>query len=306
MAQRDVASFKATKNSRYAANTSGLITASNSQDMFEDVADSFLNKTDHFIDEDSFASNSATKVPSQQSVKAYVDAQVSSGTINDTDIKYFEQFDWIFSYSGAVSTGQELALGWVNFFSGGSFNMNRDGVNTTENVIGAIEISTGTTSTGWSVLTKNSTQMKVGIASFKLRFRSAVDVLSDATDTYTVYLGFGDTTNGTEPTEGCYFKYTHSVNAGKWQAVTSNASVRTAVDTGITVDLLYSIFEIEINAAGTSVTYKINGATVATITTNIPSGFFGLDFIMTKSAGTTSRKYIMDWYDFLLTRSTAR
>lgn len=86
MAQRDVASFKATKNSRYAANTSGLITASNSQDMFDDVADSFLNKTDHFIDEDSFASNSATKVPSQQSVKAYVDAQVAVGGLTTATV----------------------------------------------------------------------------------------------------------------------------------------------------------------------------------------------------------------------------
>lgn len=35
--------------------------------------------TKEFIDEDSFASDSATKVPSQQSVKAYVDASVGTG-----------------------------------------------------------------------------------------------------------------------------------------------------------------------------------------------------------------------------------
>ena len=79
MAQRSVSNFKTTKNSRYAANTSGLITAANSQDMFEDTADSFLNITDHLLDEDDMASNSATKVPSQQSVKAYVDAGGANG-----------------------------------------------------------------------------------------------------------------------------------------------------------------------------------------------------------------------------------
>lgn len=46
MAQRSVTSFKSTKNSRYTDNTTGLVTALNSRDMFEDSADSFLNKTD--------------------------------------------------------------------------------------------------------------------------------------------------------------------------------------------------------------------------------------------------------------------
>lgn len=46
MAQRSVTSFKSTKNSRYTDNTTGLVTALNSRDMFEDSADSFLNLTD--------------------------------------------------------------------------------------------------------------------------------------------------------------------------------------------------------------------------------------------------------------------
>lgn len=75
MAQRTVSAFKSTKNSRFADNTTGLISEADSRDMYEDVADSFLNISDHLLDEDDMASNSATKVPSQQSVKAYVDAQ---------------------------------------------------------------------------------------------------------------------------------------------------------------------------------------------------------------------------------------
>lgn len=41
-------------------------------------ADTTLAGTGFFIDEDSMASNLATKVPSQQSVKAYVDAQITA------------------------------------------------------------------------------------------------------------------------------------------------------------------------------------------------------------------------------------
>lgn len=77
MAQRSKANFKSTKNTRFADNSTGDISAQDSRDMFEDVADSAMFLNDNFIDEDSFASNSATKAPSQQSVKAYVDSQLS-------------------------------------------------------------------------------------------------------------------------------------------------------------------------------------------------------------------------------------
>lgn len=46
MAQRNTSSFKSTKNSRYADNTAGDVSAEDSRDMFEDVADSFLNTSD--------------------------------------------------------------------------------------------------------------------------------------------------------------------------------------------------------------------------------------------------------------------
>lgn len=51
MAQRTIAAFKSTKNSRYADNTSGAVTAANSRDMFEDVADSAL-----FIEDNAYSS----------------------------------------------------------------------------------------------------------------------------------------------------------------------------------------------------------------------------------------------------------
>lgn len=42
MAQRNVSAFKTTKNSRYADNTAGDVSAADSRDMFEDVADSVV------------------------------------------------------------------------------------------------------------------------------------------------------------------------------------------------------------------------------------------------------------------------
>ena len=55
-------------------NTSGLnVTGAVTATSFSDGTISGIT----FIDEDSFATNSATRVPTQQSIKAYVDTQVA-------------------------------------------------------------------------------------------------------------------------------------------------------------------------------------------------------------------------------------
>lgn len=79
MADRSIDNFKATKNARYTANTTGDISSGDSADTFEDVADSFVNWTDGVLHEDDMASDSDTHVPTQQSVKAYVDAATGGG-----------------------------------------------------------------------------------------------------------------------------------------------------------------------------------------------------------------------------------
>jgi len=56
--------------------------------------------------------------------------------------------------------------------------------------------------------------------------------------------------------------------------------------------------EIEVNAAGTSVVFKINGTTRATITTDIPtttSNRLGLAVQQRKSVGTSSRSSRCDY-----------
>ena len=99
--------------------------------------------------------------------------------------------------------------------------------------------------------------------------------------------------------EGIGFEYNDSQNGGRWQAI-AHDGIETSVDTGITVaaDTWYNL-ELEINAAGTSVEYFIDGASVATIATNIPTGTgFGLFYnahIM-KLIGTSGRVVYLDHY----------
>lgn len=59
--------------STFPDNTTGQISEGDVRQFGQDISDSFLSIQDNFIDEDSMATDSATKAPSQQSVKAYVD-----------------------------------------------------------------------------------------------------------------------------------------------------------------------------------------------------------------------------------------
>lgn len=82
MAQRNKTNFNALygqpSGATFPDNTSQEISESDMRDFGTDIKDSALFIDDNFIDEDSFASDSATKAPSQQSVKAYVDTQINS------------------------------------------------------------------------------------------------------------------------------------------------------------------------------------------------------------------------------------
>jgi hypothetical protein len=129
--------------------------------------------------------------------------------------------------------------------------------------------------------------------------RAAVPTLSTGSETFSIRHGFFDTLTG-ESTDAVMFRYTHSVNGGKWEAVCRSNNVETAADTGVTVAAGiaaadFETFEITVNAGATSVEFKIDGAVVATITTNIPSGagrFVGHGCLGLKSAGTTSTQML--------------
>jgi hypothetical protein len=160
------------------------------------------------------------------------------------------------------------------------------------NAFGIYSLDLGTTTTGRASLwAGTASAVKLGLGQTRFAARYAVQVLSNGTDTYTARVGFIDS-NSAESTDGCFFRYTNGVNAGKWQAVCRNNTTETATDTGVTATAgTFQRFEVTVNAAGTSVAFAIDGSTVATITTNIPTAAgrettYGI--MAVKSAGTTA------------------
>lgn len=223
--------------------------------------------------------------------------------IINPDISYYFQDDFIVGQFSSLKDNSQ---------NGGASGWFSSGQDSTEKAIGVFGGETGTLSNGEiSLVGTNGTGFILGFGnSLRVRYRARVNTLSDGTDTFSVTIGLIDNiSTGNDHTDGCYFKYTHGTNSGRWQAITASNGTRTTQDTAVSADTLFSIFEVAVNSDATSVAFTINGVVVNTITTNIPTGigretFYG--FKITKSAGTNNRFITCDWYDILVSRTTAR
>lgn len=178
---------------------------------------------------------------------------------------------------------------------------------------GIVEYATGTTTTGVRGLYQLTAEQIV-VGSGKIRFGAIIKIptLSDGTQTFTARFGLNDVAAGTggDGTDSIMFRYTHSVNGGEWQGVTRSNSTESTLDTNVVADTNWHTFEFEVNADGTSVEFFIDGASVGTISTNIPTGTSRTTSLnpaqIHKSAGGTARTIQLDayWYQFDFT--TAR
>ncbi len=162
---------------------------------------------------------------------------------------------------------------------------------------GVAQLTTGTDTTGRAAVISGVSAFQYSAAArYRLRGDIRLTGVSDGTDTFVARLGFLDSPSA-EPTDGVYFRYTHSVNSGKWECVTRVAGVETATDSGVAAvgSSSFTVFEIQITASSSAAFY-IDGVLVQTNVTNIPSGAnrsgYGLTII--KSAGTNARTVDID------------
>lgn len=125
-----------------------------------------------------------------------------------------------------------------------------------------------------------------------------VPTLSDGTNTFDTSFGFGDGFNNTAFTDGIYFRYTNAENSGQWRGVTESGGTQTFVDSSVAVTAgQWYHFSIVINADATSVEFFIDGTSIGTSSTNIPTSA-GLIFAITETVGTAARSIQTDYCKF--------
>jgi hypothetical protein len=182
----------------------------------------------------------------------------------------------------------------------------------TGNHPGIATLSTGTTTTGSTRVgyetSTGQANILLGFAKWKYESCIMIPVLSDITETFSLQSGF---TNNNVPTDGVYFRYTHSENTGKWQACTrSNNSTINSIDSGISVVANQWYRQtIIINATGTLATFFIDGIQVASTALSIPVGAnrqTGLAVNILKSLGIIARLANIDYINVVARFTTPR
>lgn len=158
---------------------------------------------------------------------------------------------------------------------------------------GVIELNTGTTTTGLSIMSRNpasATPMVVIGSGQVFTFEGVIRVptLSDGTNTYSFTIGWGSNVTG------MIFRYDSTVSAN-WLGITGQGGTTTTASGGTNVAVAAGAWiRLTITWDGTTASFYVNGTLIGTSTTNIPTGLIAEALNLTKSAGTTARTVLVD------------
>jgi hypothetical protein len=275
-----------------------------SDPLKEDIANRETDST--------FASNSDTRYPTSKAVKAAIAVVVASVvaltaivTTNTADIAAkpgmhpslgIEFYEHFISGGGGVNVGN---TGWI--FSAGSGQASASATGPDGTHIGVAAISTLTSASATPTLYQgNGSGFAVGLGTtVTYEFMIQVPVLSTSAQEFVLKNGLHTSLNATDPGNGIYFKYDRAATGDFWVTTTrqTSTSTDTTTSTAVVAGQWYR-FKFVANTAGNSVVFSIDGVTVATHTTNIPTGTAKLinpAIQMIKTVGATARLMYVDW-----------
>lgn len=198
--------------------------------------------------------------------------------VSSTTDEAFCDYTWVQSSSG---TGAQLLIDTTS--------------NVTQGHPGVARCETGTTTSGRCAGYFASNTFDLTIGTWTKEWLVNIPALSDATDEYDISIGFGDLPGGVNQTDGVYFLYNRTASVN-WQMATAKGNTRTETATSTAVATGWTKLKIVARGADSEADYYINGTLVGTVTTNYPSSVqTGLFFGIHKSAGTTSRDFLVDY-----------
>lgn len=172
------------------------------------------------------------------------------------------------------------------------------------NESGVIQLGTGGTNTGRAAIVTAGDAFVNGASAKSVIIGFRLPTLSTSGERYQVLVGYFDEATAVDQADGCYMLYDEGgVSAGSaasanWQSVTAANNSRTFNTTATAVATTKTSVRVDVNAAANSVSFFLNGSSVATMTSTIPSGTsrtFGLGILIIKSVGTTERFCLVEF-----------
>lgn len=233
-----------------------------------------------------------------------------SGFDPSTGVQLFE--DFVSGGNGALNNTNPLhgALGWA--WTG---NGNIDYSLTYESSHpGWVTLGTTTGTTNYSTIAIGAQTSSGGFNSagswiiasgdsFTMHWWVRFPTLSVLAQRYVAYIGFGDGSN-IEPSDGIYFVYDESTSAN-WIIKTAAGGSRSTTTTSTAV-ASNTWVKLSIVYTGGTATYYVDGASVGTQSSNIPTAATGIRAGITKSAGSTARFLDVDAFYLNYTFNTSR
>lgn len=166
-------------------------------------------------------------------------------------------------------------------------------------VVGVINVTTGTSTTGrvGAILGASLLRFESGNTyTLWCRFLGGTP-LADATNDYSLRIGFIDSNLAAESVDGAYFEYLRA-SSPNWRCKTASNSSRTTVTTTVPVqDTDWIDLKIRVNGTTGVAEFFINDVLVATINSNVPTAAgreTSVGFSLAKTAGGTSRGVFFD------------
>lgn len=175
-------------------------------------------------------------------------------------------------------------------------------------------ISTSAGSGTGLVLTNNPNgPMILGAGRCICNFWAKTPNISDATDTYTLLIGFNSNTSAALGNNALLFSLNSGVNSGNWQMISvKTGGATTTANSSTGTDANWHKYTIDVNAAGTSAAFYIDGVqlTNSPITTNIPvtaGAPVGPNISILRTAGSTNtRSLLVDLFTIWISLTTPR
>lgn len=166
---------------------------------------------------------------------------------------------------------------------------------------GVIQLGSGTTATGSSNIRlgdNNAGTLYLGQGIFTMQFFVNIETLSDITNRFYSIIG-ANTGSNFASTNGIFFIYdegigTYGAGSPNWRCVTRNSTQTVTTTSTVVTASQWYVLRIVVNANASSVEFFINGTSVATHTTNIPT-LVTPRVAQVKTIGTTNRNMFCDY-----------
>jgi len=177
---------------------------------------------------------------------------------------------------------------------------------------GVISMAKGSTTNGYAMVraAANAESIVKGNGEISCEWLVQTPAIAgDVSDNYIIYAGLANgAANGNEPTSGAYFIYNYATSSGKWVGKTALSSSYTSVVSSTTVATsTWYLLKVVINAAGTSIEFFINGTSIGTSTTNLPTAALAPICGINNTAATAAGAAILaDYVKLVFTFTTAR